>query len=38
MSLHRQKRLDERKSMAPSLAAQVDRKYHPQRFVEKICV
>ena len=24
--------------MAPSLAAQVDRKHHPQRFVEKICV
>jgi len=38
MSLHRQKRLDERKSMAPSLAAQVDRKCASQRFVGKICV
>jgi len=38
MSVHRRKRLDERKSMAPSLAAQVDRKCASQRFVGTICV
>jgi len=35
MSLHRQKRLDERKSIAPSLAAQVDRKCASQSHVEQ---
>jgi len=38
MSVHPQKRLDERKSMAPSLAAQADRKCASHRFVGKICV
>ena len=37
-SSHLQKRLDERKSIAPSLAAQVDRKCASQRFVGKICL
>jgi len=35
MSLHRQKRLDERNSIAPSLAAQVDRECASQSHVEQ---